>query len=1382
MTPTWDLKSVSTAKLLDLLHEYSQAHAAVTDKKTYEHPDSDHHAAHWYNMRWAVARELENRGYKDHLLPLVTKSLNDLVHLRLDRPPVDIAYLLAKGLGPGERWVTVHPHGDASPGIPILITEKPDGTAHVIGGAGGSLNYVKLTNLKSPEQYREHAKQKAGERREAEKQRLAGMSPEDREAESAQKGKIDEEKRKSEDDHVANVYKMMGMEAPKQHDPEEMAKEHGIPVAVAKIAIAREREAHKAAVRHLASAVRDHLIDDHEAAAQAGLGDLSLRKIADPELYGKQSMDLLQKQTTVESSGIKSDFKGRAEGAGATSESVKEEGNLVKERAREGQDQEQRQFSDKISQNIQDWNAQAKELENQGHVKNNILKIDKLPASEHMLPILQAERGMAQASEQARQQKQEVKGGVNIKPFVVNTSNSVDEAVVKQFMNESQTQTARAMLSRVEGEQGLTRHVRNGAFDALNQVALTLSGQELLGREVVDFIGSAGASQLLAQRLRNTLSDEDFTTLQTAVESMHGRDNAAIAKEAMKMADEELERAKKLENQEVQEPMDVIAARALNDERMDHIQNSREILGDAYGRLVAMGELSMAMKGAQKGDKEITCDLGGTPRDQAILMARSFGLTPEVDRESAEESGIDVDKIGHEGEGDYRLDAGSGKSYIKLKPSALPKMVAAFDPADTKHYEEAQAIKQGKGDQVGWLPAGFNKESGVKMSGATIKQQRAIRMALKFKRVGLHMGAGSGKTATAIGTFTEMHSKGEAQKAVFAVPSSVQVQFGGEIGKFTEPGKYKVHADPKATREERMKTYSDDSTHMIVTTHHTFRDDLVLAVAQHTGKDPKDVQKAFKTMPEEARRQAMQDATKKLGWKVDFLGIDEAHGLLNRQGKPDSSMANAIDAFSHNTPNYLSMTGTPVKNDASEAFDLLKKIDPARFTDQESFMRKYGVNTPTNWASLQRLMARYVYADRISSGVERNTETRQVKLHPEQQKQYSGVRSALNKVRQSRKTGNADIEAVKHIAPESFEGVPPEKHQEHANEVATNGLGGRLNAKLHGIVNGTTYENNAKIDAMREDLQKDKGKPHVIFAHNYKSIDHIKKLCDELGMKVGVISGDMSPSDKARVRKGFQPEDGGEARYDVLLNTDAGSTGQNLQRGTILLNYDTPDTAMTHEQRAARIDRMGQTQDVTVRDYVTDTPVERTARKRLEDKYELSDVFQSPSELLDDTGFAGEIEKVRQDKKMSAGTGNTSQRQDDHWNKMMAMVNEGKEQRQEQPQLQAAQGPEATKKPRAPRKPKAAPVEAPQPEAAPEQPKLMVPKKQEEPAGGWTPEPERPAAKTPTHEVSWTENRFGKKVRKTSQHGSEDEAKEHAESMTYQGFPAKVKKVKKEVA
>jgi superfamily II DNA or RNA helicase len=532
-----------------------------------------------------------------------------------------------------------------------------------------------------------------------------------------------------------------------------------------------------------------------------------------------------------------------------------------------------------------------------------------------------------------------------------------------------------------------------------------------------------------------------------------------------------------------------------------------------------------------------------------------------------------------------------------------------------------------KGSAVSLIPD-------LSMSGDKMKQQRAVKLAVENRRMGLHFGAGSGKSLISIGAFTQLHSEGKATKAVYAVPSAVLSQFGGEMMRFTEPGKYRWLADPSASREDRFAAYADPDTHMVVATHQAFRDDLMHAISrwrQEDGKEPgslSDTAAWLGSHDEATQRKIIKQATDHHGWKVDFFAVDEAQGILNRAGKPDSSMARTLDGFSYHMPNYLSMTGTPVKNDASEGFDVLKKLHPDRFTDRDAFMRRYAGNTPAAKRSLQRLMARYVYTDRIPSGVNRYTDVRNMPLTPKQQAAYDQVEQALAKVRATRRGGKVDVAAARTLAPEAFEGKPEAEHPTIAAELAKSGLGGRVEHRRAAIVNQFDFEHNAKVHALRDDLTAHKEKPHVIFAHNYGSVAHIQRVCKELGLKAGLVSGDQSAKDKAKVRTAFQA-----GELDVIVNTDAGSTGQNLQRGSVLINYDTPDTAMTHEQRIARVDRIGQQNDVTVRDYVTDTPYERRARRRLERKQALADVFQSPSDNLDDSGLAAEIQSVRAEKR-----------------------------------------------------------------------------------------------------------------------------------------------------
>jgi len=118
-----------------------------------------------------------------------------------------------------------------------------------------------------------------------------------------------------------------------------------------------------------------------------------------------------------------------------------------------------------------------------------------------------------------------------------------------------------------------------------------------------------------------------------------------------------------------------------------------------------------------------------------------------------------------------------------------------------------------------------------------------------------------------------------------------------------------------------------------------------------------------------------------------------------------------------------------------------------------------------------------------------------------------------------------------------------------------------------------------------------------------------------------------------RARRAFQGDKGGkEPEADVLILSNAGATGLNLQRGQTLINYDTPLTAMVHNQRKGRIYRLGQKQDVDVVDLVSNTEFERRARERLTRKYDLRKTFVDAGESMDDTGLAAYIARARAEK------------------------------------------------------------------------------------------------------------------------------------------------------
>ena len=107
----------------------------------------------------------------------------------------------------------------------------------------------------------------------------------------------------------------------------------------------------------------------------------------------------------------------------------------------------------------------------------------------------------------------------------------------------------------------------------------------------------------------------------------------------------------------------------------------------------------------------------------------------------------------------------------------------------------------------------------------------------------------------------------------------------------------------------------------------------------------------------------------------------------------------------------------------------------------------------------------------------------------------------------------------------------------------------------------------------------------------------------------------------------------------MLVSTDAGGEGLNLQFCHVIVNYDLPWNPMKIEQRIGRVDRIGQKHVVRALNFALEDTVELRVREVLEEKLQrileefgvdkLSDVLDSeegdiPFEALREGGsFAG---------------------------------------------------------------------------------------------------------------------------------------------------------------
>lgn len=513
----------------------------------------------------------------------------------------------------------------------------------------------------------------------------------------------------------------------------------------------------------------------------------------------------------------------------------------------------------------------------------------------------------------------------------------------------------------------------------------------------------------------------------------------------------------------------------------------------------------------------------------------------------------------------------------------------------------------------------------ISMSGKYAPQQRAIKYLAANKRMVGAAGAGSGKTNMMLGAHAHLAGLGKVKRSVFLVPSIVQGQFNGEALRLLEPGKFKTHIQPGASREERIAAYKDPDTHICVMTHQSFRDDMVHLGAKQAGIDEAAMTEQLQGMTAAERKQWVAGVMEKEGINFDASFVDEAHDTLNRAGKENSSLANVVEAVGHNTPYHGYFSGDPIKNDPSEIHSMLQKMDPDRYADRAEFMRRYGADTIASKQALQREMARYVFQTSITPDIHRDRLEEKVQLSEGQKAALDDLSKNLAKARMANRAGKVDVEACKVISPGSFEGVPEDQHEQLAAALQKS-VGILKSSAINRIVN--SHPDNAKVAHAVEMVKAREGKQGVIFARNRDSIEQYKAAMEKLGKRVVTITGGDSAKEKDKKRRMFNPETG-DAKADILIASDAGAVGMNLQSGRYLIQHDVSMTAKTHSQRNARVDRIGQKNAIELIDLVGDHPEEKKSRERLAKKYALKDMMADPIDGLDDSGIAGAIKARR---------------------------------------------------------------------------------------------------------------------------------------------------------
>ncbi|NJR48640.1 MAG: DEAD/DEAH box helicase family protein [Leptolyngbyaceae cyanobacterium CSU_1_3] len=140
------------------------------------------------------------------------------------------------------------------------------------------------------------------------------------------------------------------------------------------------------------------------------------------------------------------------------------------------------------------------------------------------------------------------------------------------------------------------------------------------------------------------------------------------------------------------------------------------------------------------------------------------------------------------------------------------------------------------------------------------------------------------------------------------------------------------------------------------------------------------------------------------------------------------------------------------------------------------------------------------------------------------------------------------------------------------------------------------------VQFLRRELKKNSDEQFVLFAYFRGTLHYLQRRLEADGIQTSLILGGMGEQ-KQEVLAQFK-----QGNTSILLSSEVGSEGIDLQFCRFLINYDLPWNPMRVEQRIGRIDRLGQKADrISIINFSLVDTIEERILNRL---YERINVFQ----------------------------------------------------------------------------------------------------------------------------------------------------------------------------
>lgn len=312
--------------------------------------------------------------------------------------------------------------------------------------------------------------------------------------------------------------------------------------------------------------------------------------------------------------------------------------------------------------------------------------------------------------------------------------------------------------------------------------------------------------------------------------------------------------------------------------------------------------------------------------------------------------------------------------------------------------------------------------------------------------------------------------------------------------------------------------------------------------------------------------------------EYDLVIVDEAHRCKNSKGL-GWQLVNRIKK------RYLMLlTATPIENSMEELFNLITLLSPGQLDTAQSFRHRFispkDKLKPRNTDSLKKLLRDIIIRNRRSDTdsitVKRYAETIAIPLSAAEQELYEDITNLVRRqFKSKKKTGlnQLSLKTLQRQVGSSSWALGPTLLKMASNKRHSTELRSSLNEIA---IRALNIKHNSKTEALIKILTNLNGKKTLVFTGFQQTREYVVNSLQNAGFKVATLHGSMTRADKEKAVEEFKHNS------QVLVSTESGGEGRNLQFCHVLINYDLPWNPMRIEQRIGRIHRIGQKKDVFI--------------------------------------------------------------------------------------------------------------------------------------------------------------------------------------------------------